>query len=147
MFVLFSSKGFLILAPPPKPKSDAAESVDEDADENDQEVARSFDFSNWLRGASETIATATAQKKDETTPTIPAPAPPAVHPKVVMKITPRRKEQPSSPVPSSPDHNLYKPPFGPKRPNPLPAPAPAPTPPPATTTTTAALPVDDDFFS
>ena len=91
-------------------------SVDQDDDEDDQEVARSFDISKWLEDASQAIIGAT-KKSDPAPPATPPPAPlrPASHSTPTSKPKPRRKEQTPSPVPSSPDHNLYKPPFGPKR--------------------------------
>ena len=121
---------YLVPSPEQSNKDD-----DDDRDENDEEVARSFDINKWLNDASNAIL-GPSKKDNLITPSTP----PRLPPKPTAKSPPRRKPLPSSPPPDSPDHNLYKPPFGPKKRDQQPA---AP-PPPTTTSDTNEV---DDFFS
>jgi hypothetical protein len=140
------NKFLFFLVPPPKPNNKANESADDD-DENDAEVARSFDINQWLSDASKAIFN--PSKKDDlitpATPPRPPPksnpkSPPRPPPKSNPKSPPRRRQQPATP--ESPDHNLYKPPFGPKKKDQKPS-----TPPPPPPTTTGDTHNLDDFFS
>ena len=123
---------------PPKPKKEDDQSEDNgDRDENDDEVARSFDINKWLSDASKAILGPSkngpldlASTKSQSPPPKPKPQSP-----------PRRREQPRSPTP---DEDLYKPPFGPKRT--VPKPSSPSQPPPAPTTTTGDNDDAEDFF-
>ncbi|CAF3322271.1 unnamed protein product [Rotaria socialis] len=127
--------------PSPQPNNNEKHEaiIDDDTDENDQEVADSFDINKFLTDASRAILG--PSKPDDT-----APAAPRSLPKPIVKSPPRRKAQPLSPSSVASDQDLYNPPFGPKRkekppaiPTPsLPPPPPPPPPPTPTTTSTTA---------
>jgi hypothetical protein len=102
-------------------------------DENDREVESTLDFNRWLREAAEAIQSQT-RNIDRVTP-----------PKSIVNTSRDRKLQPTSPIASSPDEHLYKPPFGPK----TKAPETVSSSPPAVPLTTASNMLDtlDDFFT
>lgn len=105
------------VTPPKIEKQDDQSEDDGGADENDAEVARSFDINKWLSDASKAILG-------------PPKTGPLDLPSTKPKSPPRRREQPRSPTP---DEHLYKPPFGPKKSEPKPASSPPPPVPPTTT--------------
>ena len=122
-----------------------------EGDEADQEVALSMKFRDWFKSAKDQID-AGETNGGAATPPKPAPIRPVEPPKVTQKTTPRRKPQPASPAPSTPDRDLYKPPFGPKKKQPEKKDDPPPPPPPAPITTSAedgnaSMSEVDDFFN
>ncbi|CAF2915067.1 unnamed protein product [Rotaria sp. Silwood2] len=137
-------------SPKPKNKNDAL-IIDDDRDENDEEVANSFDINKWLNDASQAIL-GSSRKGDTALPSRPLPKP-------IVKSPPRRKQQSPSRSSEASDQDLYNPPFGPKRNNQQPIvppppppsqPSPPPPPPPTTTTNTTTAGATneiDDFFS
>ncbi|CAF2126265.1 unnamed protein product [Rotaria magnacalcarata] len=139
--------------PSPKPNSNEKHEaiINDDTDENDQEVANSFDINKFLTDASKAILG--PSKPDDTAPA--AAPPPRSLPKPIVKSPPRRKAQPPSPSSVGSNQDLYNPPFGPKRkekppaiPTPSLPPPPPPPPPPAPPTTGSTNDAEDeDFFS
>ncbi|CAF1016129.1 unnamed protein product [Adineta ricciae] len=123
-------------------KDETTDKIDDTGDEDDQEVARSFDINKWLNDATTMISDGIT--KNGIIPHQPLPSPPrataTLKPKPKPQSPPRRKVQPVSPPRESPDHNLYKPPFGPKKPDPKPS-----TPP--TAPSIGETDEVDDFFS
>ncbi|CAF3438336.1 unnamed protein product [Rotaria sp. Silwood1] len=129
--------------PSPKPNNKNDELInDNDRDENDEEVANSFDVNKWLDDASKAIL-GPSRKDDTVIPSQPLPKP-------TVKSPPRRKQPSPSRSSEASDQDLYNPPFGPKRKNQQPAIPPPPPPQPTTTTTTTTAGETnevDDFFS